>query len=91
MSDVLHVPELSANLLSVNKIVQKGNSCFKNGCFIYNSSEVLIARCVPENGVYKIKNETARCMISKAEESSKIWHRRYGHINYKALCKNARW
>lgn len=42
INNVLHVPDLVANLLSVQKIVEKGNnvSFDKNGCVIRNSENV---------------------------------------------------
>lgn len=87
---VLHIPDLTANLLSVYQIVQKDNVVVfdKNWCSIYGADKALIARCKSINGVYKFQNEQPKCLLSKAEANSAFtWHRRFGHLNYKSLCK----
>lgn len=91
VNDVLHVPDLAANLLSVCKIVNNGNSVLfdKNGCTIRNASNEVIARCKAENGVYKFRGSGEACMLSRAnaESSNNVvtWHRRFGHIGYQNL------
>lgn len=92
INNVLHVPELAGNLLSIYQIVKKGNKVIfdKDFCSIYGPDEDLIIQCKPVNGTYKLKNEVpnATCMLSKAEANSAFtWHRRFGHINYNSLCK----
>lgn len=89
VSDVLHVPELSANLLSVYKIASKGNTVVFNvdGCTVYNSNNKKLLHCQAENGVYKLNMNSEQCMISKGENSAITWHRRFGHVNYQSLIK----
>lgn len=92
VTDVLHVPNLSANLLSVYKIVCQGNTVVfdANGCHIYNSDGKEMATCKPENGTYKIraKPRLGNCMVAKSNESnSLLWHRRCGHVSLQKLKK----
>lgn len=56
VNDILHVPGLSANLLSVSKIVSQGNRVVfdADGCKIYNRDKEIIASCKAQNGVYKL-------------------------------------
>lgn len=85
------MPKLSANLLSVSKIVQNGNSVTfnPNGCFIHDSRNRLIAKCKEGNGMYKIKSDNAHlCMLVKKEASANdafLWHRRLGHLNFNSM------
>lgn len=85
MSDVLHVPDLGVNLLSVSQIVSKGNTVFfdKSGCTVKNGAGDIILKTKCENGVYKISEKRAEtCMMAT---SSYVWHRRLGHLNLKSL------
>lgn len=77
VNNILYVPELAANLLSVKKIVDKGNTVLfnKEGCSIFNNNDQIIANCKPRNGVYKFKSDAEKCFISTANDSI-LWHRR---------------
>lgn len=93
VSNVLHVPELSANLLSVFYIVSKGNSVTfdASGCTIRNTDNEIVAQCQPKNGVYKFSSiEETKCMLTRQKESALLWHRRLGHVNYQTMKKCAR-
>lgn len=92
VNDVLHVPELSANLLSISKIVKSGNRVTfdKDGCSIYNGSNVRLALLKETDGVYRLRSEKIECLLSPGSSttvSAIDWHRRLGHINYSDLCK----
>lgn len=89
VEEVLHVPELSASLLSVSKMVEKGNSVIfnKDGCKIVNTQNALVAECKPMNGVYKFRGDGGMCMLAGKKDSAFTWHRRLGHINFNSLTK----
>lgn len=92
VNDILHIPDISANLLSVYRMVCHGNKVIfdYDGCKIYNKSDKLIASCKPENGVYKLKliAHEQQCLLTKQEESSAmLWHRRFGHLNFQTMMK----
>lgn len=87
VKNVLCVPTLTTNLLSVSQLLSQGNSVsFVNGgCNIYNRKKMLVARATLVNGVYKLNSPghlTAACMVS-----NEIWHSRLGHINSTYLNK----
>ncbi|KAJ8940027.1 hypothetical protein NQ314_010858 [Rhamnusium bicolor] len=58
VKNVLHVPNLAANLLSVSKIVENNNTVVfdKDGCPIYNANFETLVQQKPVNGVYKIQS-----------------------------------
>lgn len=82
INNVLYVPDIAVNLLSVHKIVQHGNSVLfdENGCTIRNKRKEIIASCAEKNGVYKLKNKTETCFLSRQKASAITWHRRLGHM-----------
>ncbi|KAK9873685.1 hypothetical protein WA026_023685 [Henosepilachna vigintioctopunctata] len=87
VTDVLFIPELKTNLISVSQLIRNGNSVKfdAGGCCIFNKKNNLIGTARLVNNVYKlnIKNKE-HCFLSTA--SSRIWHRRFGHINNQDLC-----
>lgn len=90
IKDVLFVPGLTTNLLSVSQIIKNNNSVsFSNSqCLIHNAKNELVAVANLIDGVYKLdlRNTPApKCLI--ARESALLWHRRLGHINTKDLTK----
>lgn len=91
--NVLHVPDLAVNLLSVFKIVSQGNTVLfdADGCTIRGKNGEVIAFCKPTNGVYKIKVTASAgkmCMISQENENDMLmWHRRLGHMSYGNMLK----
>lgn len=90
VNDILHIPKLSANLLSVYKMVCRGNKLVfdADGCKIFNKANKLLKLIKPENGIYKLCAPIEKCMIAnKAESNAMLWHRRFGHVNYGTLCK----
>jgi len=90
MKDVLYVPVLTENLLSISSLEKKG---FKIA-FIYGEvlmwdkgetiNEAIVIRN-EENGLYKLKGHPEIAMTHAIENSCELWHRRLAHINYKAL------
>lgn len=90
INEILHVPELSVNLLSAAKIVSQGNEISFNskGCTILNKHKEVIAQCKQENGVYKLKGIQTNCFMSKqTKNTAMLWHRRLGHTNFQTLKK----
>lgn len=78
VKDVLHVPQLSANLLSVSRMVKSGNSVTfdRNGCSVKNSVDKLLTQVQPCNGTYQINGKTSCNMASTVDAMT--WHRRLG-------------
>lgn len=81
--DVLCVPSLTTNLLSVSQLIKNGNKVkFKcDACYIYNQKNELVASANLANGVYKLNMNTYDCFLTSTVASAEVWHRRLGHIN----------
>ena len=84
VKDVLCVPSLTTNLLSVSELIKNGNSVvFKaSHCYIRNMKGELVATAESINGVYKLKLKVIDCKLAApAVASAELWHRRLAHIN----------
>lgn len=84
VKDVLCVPSLTTNLLSVSELINNGNNVSFNQsyCYIRNKQNVLVATAELTNGVYKLKTKEADCRLAApAVASADLWHRRLAHIN----------
>jgi hypothetical protein len=90
MKDVLYVPGLTKNLLSISALDKKG---FKV-VFIYGevlmwpkgkTMEEAIVIGKAEGGLYKLKGHSEEALTHSIENPCELWHRRLAHINYKAL------
>jgi transposase InsO family protein len=92
MKDVLLVPKLGSNLLSVHQLVTHGNKVVfdENGCTIYSKQGIIVANCAPKCGVYKLEvdDNVEKCLFSANKQSNMMmWHRKLGHINAQSLMK----
>ncbi|UYV69328.1 hypothetical protein LAZ67_6003255, partial [Cordylochernes scorpioides] len=89
LHNVLHVPHLKGNLMSIPSVVRRGNSVLLNseGAYIYSSDDKLIGTGNFDGNMYTLNlsrlseathvpNE--HCLISK-DNSRTAWHRRLGH------------
>ena len=88
--NVLCIPKLSTNLLSVSELIKNGNKVvFDNQhCYIRNVKNELVATAQLTNGVYKLNIKTIDCMVAApALVSAELWHRRLAHINSSDLNK----
>lgn len=88
ISEVLYVPKLMTNLLSVSKLIENKNKVVfnENGCDIFNSKDQLIATASLVNNVYKLNfREPQLSLTAGLAVSGDIWHRRFGHLNFKDL------
>lgn len=86
VKNVLHVPKLAVNLLSVSQIVENGNSVIfnKNGCTIKNADDQVIAKCAQTGGVYRLQGEK-KCLLAQNDKGAMYWHRRLGHAHIQLL------
>ena len=88
LKDVLFVKGATANLLSIPRAVSKGVKFdfSDNACRVLKD-KALIAKAHFHNGVYGIRN---RCIPEKAmtaQQTPRLWHRRFGHLGYDNLAK----
>ncbi|KAK3888840.1 hypothetical protein Pcinc_007106 [Petrolisthes cinctipes] len=94
LSDVLYIPKLSFNLLSVSKSAKLGKVTKFSGneCKIFCEKDNLIAFAEKKGNLYHLK---CTMYVHKANAACKldenIWHRRYGHLgidNLKILVRD---
>lgn len=91
ISNVLCVPRLMANLLSISCISKSGNrvSFVNDNCEIYNRFDRLMCKSKIEDGIYKLYLMHPRSPNPSQQHKASIvtWHRRFGHMNYPDLRK----
>lgn len=92
--DVLHVPNLSANLVSIAAAIRKGLSVrFKdNGCSFASGPHVFASGDLVDNlGLFKLNIRPVRetTMLLKTNRTQEEWHKSLGHINLKQLSATA--
>ena len=90
IKNVLHVPTITKNLVSVGQIVEQGMQVRfnKEGCFIEKDGR-LIAKSRKDGHMFILdSNEVKSAMFAKGlktETSIELWHKRIGHINLQRL------
>lgn len=91
--DVLYVPGLVENLISVPKLTDSGFevSFMGNDCCVFRKGEFIFAGA-KINGVYKMKADVAH--VSERADHVRsgemiLWHRRMGHLNMGTLTRMA--
>lgn len=90
IQNVLCVPSLTTNLLSVSELIKNGNNVIfkKDQCYIYNQKNELVATAELTDGVYKLNIQIQNgLMAASAKVSGELWHRRLGHINSSDMSK----
>jgi hypothetical protein len=96
IDNVLYVPGVHRNLLSVGCIANQGYTLefVKSTCIIWDlQTRQIFARAERLNnrGLYQLKAQsvlnTAICSLeqSKAVQTALLWHRRLGHLNFESL------
>jgi hypothetical protein len=90
MKDVLYVPSLTKNLLSISSLDKKGfRVAFIDGEVLMLSKgktiEDAIVIRIEEGGLYKLKGHSDVALIHSTESPCELWHKRLVDINYKAL------
>ena len=90
IKDVLHVPTITKNLVSVGQLVEQGMQVrFNNNkCFIEKDGRV-IAKGRRDGRLFILdSNEVKPAMYAeglKTETNIELWHKRIGHVNLQRL------
>ncbi|KAG8490543.1 hypothetical protein CXB51_013685 [Gossypium anomalum] len=88
ITDMLYVPDIDQNLLSVGQLVEKGYSLFfrSGSCVIEDSlgQEVVIVPMADKCFMLDISQLERRAYLSQSD-SAGLWHKRLGHINFRTL------
>ena len=94
LHNVLFVPQLTFNLLSVTQTTKYGNRAvfYDTGCHIINNDvDEVIATATKHGSLYYLdcssSNESVNSTIHTADVNK--WHQRYGHLNVQSLKKLA--
>ena len=90
MKDVLFVPGLKKNLLSISALDAKGmRVAFVDGQVIMWPKGKIIDDAIvireQEGGLYKLKGHPEQAMVHNIVEPNELWHRRLAHVKYRAL------
>lgn len=90
VENVLYVPELATNLISVSQMIKKGcNVIFdKQGCKILNINNDHVATAILVNNMYRLNTHSIPAYISAAKDNDfYLWHQRLAHLNFKDMNK----
>ena len=95
LSDVLHVPTITKNLISVGQMVEKGLQVrfTKKGCFVEDPLKgfKLVAKGKKEGRLFTMEVNNSNCHQifltndDKHVEEIDLWHKRIGHVNLQKL------
>ena len=87
--DVLFVPVISQNLLSVGQMLEKQYSLqFKdNQCIIFDPYEekLLCVKMKSKNFAINWENAAEYAYVGVTQSVSNLWHKRFGHFNQRGL------
>jgi hypothetical protein len=97
LQDVLYVPSVSYNLVSVSKATESGKTVKfnKDGCHILDESQKLIATAKRVGNLYYLNcmnSHQANSTVGYSSVGSKevTWHKRFGHLGIQNLQKLAK-
>ena len=90
MKDVLYVPGLKKNLLSISGLEKKGfKVAFVDGQVLLwprgKTIDDAIVIGVEEGGLYKLKGRSDQALVHSTINPCELWHRRFAHLHYRAL------
>jgi hypothetical protein len=90
LSNVLYVPGLENNLVSISCLEDKGNKLvFVDGKVLswHKDSNIENARVIGsrEGNLYRLLEQNEEALVHDKVNPNELWHRKYAHINYQAL------
>ena len=89
ISDVLYVPEINQNLLSVTQLLEKGYKVLfeDKNCVIKdaNNIEMIKVQMKGKSFVLDLMNEEQQAAVHKEDDNTMLWHKRLGHFHHAAL------
>lgn len=89
-NEVYYIPNLHSNIISLGQLSECGNKVILNWMFlwIYDEQGRLLMKVKRSgNRLYKIILQSCQssCLISKLDDTSRLWHSRLGHVTYQAM------
>jgi hypothetical protein len=90
LSNVLYVPGLEKNLVSIYCLEDKGNRiAFVDGKVLswHKDSSIENVRVIEsrEGNLYRLLEQNEEALVHDEVNPNELWHRRYAHINYQEL------
>ena len=89
LKDVLYIPELAYNLISVSKVSETGKKVqfTENICSIYDADDKLTANASKVGNLYilDIVHHESACTAGISKDI--LWHKRYGHLSMQNMQK----
>ena len=87
LRNVLCVPDININLLSVAKITDHGYKVEfdKYGTIVYRNKDEIKMTAVREENAYYIKSSVIKNETAARTEEMDIWHKRFGHTSKKII------
>jgi hypothetical protein len=90
IKDVLYVPGLTKNLLSISYLDKKGFrvTCVDGEVLMWPKGKTIEEAIIigkEESGLYKLKCHSEATLTHSIENPYELWHIRLAHINYKSL------
>lgn len=86
MKEVLYVPGLRDNLLSVSKLTANGIDIeFREKVAIFKKNNEVIMKAYKNGNLYEIKINVTQNAEANVAESSTLWHSRMGHVSDSCL------
>ncbi|KAK3013886.1 hypothetical protein RJ639_009283 [Escallonia herrerae] len=89
ISNVLYVPDLKSNLLSVGQLQEKGYiiTIQQGACEIYDPTRgAIVVVEMSSNRLFPLKIKSVQsCLMIEVKDSSWLWHFRYGHLSFGGL------
>jgi hypothetical protein len=94
LKNVLHVPDMTANLVSVSQMTKMGAQVSFEGarCKVLKCGRsVMTAKKTGQAYTIKAVYPSCQGMAVAVQESAQLWHRRYGHLGWDNLARKKRW
>ena len=90
ITDVLYVPNMRSNLISIGQLLQKGYTMEMEAqaMKVFDSKNKLILKAhLSKRRTFNINISVIeeKCLLSEVKSENCLWHQRYGHINFKDL------
>lgn len=90
VSDVLYVPQMKSNLLSLGHLLEKGYSMNMKGNYmeVFDSKEKVVLKVsMSRNRTFKVgvNSIDKKCLIAQVDDIVWKWHKRMGHLNFNSL------
>ena len=92
LHNVLLVPKLAYNLLSVSKAAEAGKAIKfdKSGCKIISDNAKVTAIAKRVGNLYYLECKENQSLNVVVQSKERLWHRRYGHLGEQSLTKLAK-